>query len=324
MRKLLIPAVLVTAAALVAGLYFMGDLLVIPPKEVKPEIKLMASVNGRPITADAFRRSYDRFASRFNLPREKSAGATDEVKMSFLNKLIETELLLQEAEVRGLAVTDEELNREIDHLKQDYPKETLNEALERIGMKLEEWKEDRKEKLLIDKLIDREIDSIIHVSDDEVAEYYSANKGDFKQPLMVRARQIVVATEEEAKALRSRLLRGEDFAELARLYSLSPDAEQGGDLGTFGKGQMPDEFDQVVFRYRVGTITRVVQSPYGFHVFRVDERIPPRTLALEEVREDIRKRIFQGRQESFFNEWLTSLKEQAQIVVYPENLRELS
>jgi parvulin-like peptidyl-prolyl isomerase len=248
----------------------------------------------------------------------------DELKMSFLNKLIETELLLQEAEVRGLTVSPEELDREIDLLKQDYPSDTLNEALERIGMKLEEWKEDREEKLLIDKLIEREIDSVIHVSDDEVAEFYKANREEFKQPLMVRARQIVVATEEEAKSIRSRLLRGEDFAELARLYSLSPDSEQGGDLGSFGKGQMPEEFDQVVFRYRVGSISRVVKSPYGYHLFKVEDRISPRTRRLEEVSEDIRKRIFQRRQESFFNEWLMSLKDQAQITVYPENMKDMN
>ncbi len=285
---------------------------------------MVASVNGRAITAESFRDSFHQFARRFSLPAEESAGMADELKMSFLNKLIETELLLQEAEVRGLTVSPEELDREIDLLKQDYPSDTLNEALERIGMKLEEWKEDREEKLLIDKLIEREIDSVIHVSDDEVAEFYKANREEFKQPLMVRARQIVVATEEEAKSIRSRLLRGEDFAELARLYSLSPDSEQGGDLGSFGKGQMPEEFDQVVFRYRVGSISRVVKSPYGYHLFKVEDRISPRTRRLEEVSEDIRKRIFQRRQESFFNEWLMSLKDQAQITVYPENMKDMN
>ena len=310
-------------AGLAVALYLMMGPSTPPQKPDTQEASVVATVNGRPITVEAFRRSYDRFARRFILPMNGSADATEELKMSFLNKLIETELLMHEADVRGLTVSDDELNREISHLKEDYPKDTLNETLERIGVKLEEWKEDRREKLLIDKLIEREIDSVIHVSDDEVASYYKANRAEFKQPLRVRARQIVVSTEEEAKSIRSRLRRGEDFAELARLHSLSPDAEQGGDLGIFAKGQMPEEFDKVVFRYRVGNISRVVQSPYGFHLFKVEERIPPRTLTLEEAREDIRKRIFQGRQESFFNEWLTSLKEQARITIYPENLKEI-
>ena len=292
-----------------------------PPK---PGMPLVAEVNGKPITAEVFNEKYSRFTLRFHVPVAESPTSVSELKLGFLNKLIETELLLQEAEVRSLTVTDEELDREISHLKEDYPKDTLNEALERIGLKLDEWKEDRKEKLLIDKLIKREVDSVIHVSDDEIREYYDANKDDFQQPLMVRARQIVVGTEEEASALRTRLVKGEDFAEIARLHSLSPDAQSGGDLGVFAKGQMPEVFDEIVFRHRVGSISKVVKSPYGYHIFKVEDRIRPRLQTIEEVRDQIAAVIFQGRQEAFFKDWLDSLKKQARIIIYPENLEDIS
>jgi parvulin-like peptidyl-prolyl isomerase len=212
------------------------------------------------------------------------------------------------------------LNREINQLKEDYPKDTLEATLERIGLKLEEWKEERREKLLIDKLIKRDIDSAIQVSDDEISKYYQDNRKEFQLPLQVHARQIVVATEQEANDLRKRILKGESFEELARLHSLSPDAEKGGDLGVFPKGQMPEEFDQVLFQYRSGTVSKVVQSPYGFHLFKIEERFQPRPLSLEEIRDEIVSRIFRVRQEAFFKEWIDSLKEQAKITIYPENL----
>jgi len=318
--KIILLTVVIAAAA--AGSYYISSMSPMKSSPTVPEKKLVAIVNGNPITFDEFQEKYRRFTLRFNLPEGAAPEAANELKMSFLNKQIETELLKQEAEFRSLTVTDEELDREIIQLKEDYPKDTLNEALERIGMQLEQWKEDRREKLLIDKLIQQEIDSIIHVSDQEVMDYYTKNKDEFKRPQMVRARQIVVATEEEAKSIRSRLLKREDFAEMARLYSLSPDAEQGGDLGTFAKGQMPEEFDKIVFRYRVGSISKVVQSPYGFHIFKVEKRMPPRTLPLEDVQVEIRKSIFQARQETFFQEWLNSLKKQAKITIYPENLKD--
>jgi parvulin-like peptidyl-prolyl isomerase len=323
MKKKILGTVI--AAVVVAGIgtaYFILEPEI--PQPPKPGVKLVAEVNGKPITAAVFNEKYSRFTLRFHVPVAESPNSVSELKLGFLNKLIETELLLQEAEVRGLTVTDEELDREISHLKEDYPKDTLNEALERIGLKLEEWKEDRKEKLLIDKLIKREIDSVIHVSDDEIREYYNANKDEFQQPLMVRARQIVVATEEEASALRTRLVRGEDFAETARLHSLSPDAQSGGDLGVFAKGQMPEEFDEIVFRYRVGSISKVVKSPYGYHIFKVEDRMRPRLQKIEDVRDQIAAGIFQGRQETFFKEWLDSLKQQARIIIYPENLEDIS
>jgi parvulin-like peptidyl-prolyl isomerase len=313
-------AALITAGA--AVLYLVLTPESSPPPE--PGVTLVAEVNGEPITAETFKEKYSRFTLRFHVPVTDSAEAATELKLGFLNKLIETELLLQEAAVRGLTVTGEELDREITHLKEDYPKDTLNEALEKIGVRLEEWKKDREEKLLIDKLIHREIDSVIHVSDEEIEEYYKANRDEFQQPLMVRARQIVVATEEEANALRTQLIRGEDFAELARLHSLSPDAKSGGDLGAFAKGQMPQEFDDIVFRYRVGSISKVVHSPYGYHIFKVEDRIRPRLRRLEEVKDEIAAGIFQGRQEAFFKEWLESLKKQAKVIVYPENLKDIS
>jgi parvulin-like peptidyl-prolyl isomerase len=323
MRKTIFGTLI--AAAVAAGIgaaYFMFNPEISQPP--KPSVTLVAEVNGKPITAEVFNHKYSRFTLRFHVPVAESPTSISELKLGFLNKLIETELLLQEADVRGLTVTEEELDREISHLKEDYPKDTLNEALERIGLQLEEWKEDREEKLLIDKLIKREIDSVIHVSDGEIREYYMANKDQFQQPLMVRARQIVVATEEEANALRTRLVRGEDFAEVARLHSLSPDAQSGGDLGVFAKGQMPEEFDEIVFRYRVGSISKVVKSPYGYHLFKVEDRMRPRLQKVEEVKDEIAAGIFQGRQESFFKEWLDSLKTQARIIIYPENLEDIS
>jgi parvulin-like peptidyl-prolyl isomerase len=310
----------ITAGIAVAYLSLSPDVSQ-PPK---PRVRLVAEVNGKPITADVFNEKYNRFTLRFHVPVAESPTSVSELKLGFLNKLIETELLLQEADVRSLTVTDEELDLEISHLKEDYPKDTLNEALERIGLQLEEWKEDRKEKLLIDKLIKREVDSVIHVSDDDIREYYDANKDEFQQPLMVRARQIVVGTEKEASALRTRLVRGEDFAEVARLHSLSPDAQSGGDLGVFAKGQMPEEFDEIVFRYRVGSISKVVKSPYGYHIFKVEDRMRPRLREIEEVRDQIAAGIFQGRQEIFFKDWLDSLKKQARIIIYPENLEGIS
>lgn len=317
-------ALIATVLAALSGLaflalYFAGSTPV-PIQLPEPGEKLVAEVNDRAITLTTYEEKYKRFTIRFHAPVASTPTAARELKMSFLNKLIETELLLQQAEMRGLAVGEEELDREIEQLKLDYPKDTLNEALEKIGVKLEEWKADRQEKLLIDKLIQQEIDNVIHVSEDDIRDHYKANRDQFQQPLMVRARQIVVATEEEADSLRTRLVRGEDFAELAKLHSLSPDAANGGDLGVFAKGQMPEEFDDIVFRYRVGNISKVVHSPYGYHLFKVEERLRPRALPMEEVQEKIKATIFQGRQEAFFKEWLDSLKSEARIVIFPENL----
>jgi len=290
------------------------------PKEVqKPPEKLAALVNGESITVPFFQDSFERFAKRANLPEDVSS-ITPELKMGFLNRLIETRLLLQEAKTLGLTVSDEEIDQEIALIAQDYPKNPFDPPLEGAGLAFEEWKTEQREKLLINKLIHREVDSVIHVSDEDIRLFYKEHNKEFELPWQVHARHILVATEEEAQTLRKRVLKGEKFEELAREHSLSPEAEKGGDLGVFPKGQMPEEFDEVVFRYKEGAVTRVVKSPYGFHVFRILKRFPPRTLSLEEARDEIADRIFQARREQFFREWLDSLKSQARITLFPENL----
>lgn len=289
------------------------------PEEPRSPEKVAALVNGESIPVSFFQERYARFAKRANVP-EPASSSTPELKMGFLNRLVETRLLLQEARILGLTVSDEEIDGEISRIAQDYPKDPFIDTPGGSGLAMEDWREEHREKLLIEKVVHREVDSVIHVSDEDVLQYYKDHKKEFELPMQVRARQIVVATEEEAEALRQRLLKGEDFEDLARQYSLSPDAKDGGNLGVFAKGQMPEEFDEVVFRFREGTLSKVVPSPYGFHIFRIEERFPPRTLSIEEAREEIAARIFRNRREEFFREWFDSIKSQAKITLYPENL----
>lgn len=317
MKKTLVAVFLVglVLAALLYRVLFTGQTDEAPAIE-----KLAAQVNGESLTVSFFNERFDRFAKRANLSRSPHSSAP-ELKTGFLNRLIETRLLLQEAQKLGLTVSEGDLDEEMTHLTQDYPNDPFADyPLEEAGLEMEKWKEEHREKLLINKVIEREIDSVIHISDEDISRFYKDNRKEFELPMRVRARQITVATKEEAEALRKRLLKGEDFEELARQHSLSPDGKEGGDLGVFPKGQMPEEFDEVVFRHKVGAVSPVVESPYGFHIFRIEERFPPRTLSLEEAQGRIRAQLFQERREEYFREWFQSLKSQARITTYPENL----
>jgi parvulin-like peptidyl-prolyl isomerase len=170
--------------------------------------------------------------------------------------------------------------------------------------------------LTIRKLVQHSVDNKVAVTTEEIEAYYRAHADEFHQPEQVHARQIVVATEEEAHRLQSQL-SGPDaasysFEELASDYSLSPDRAQGGDLGFFARGELPEEFD-VIFELEPGGVSRVVKSPYGYHVFKLIARQPKRTLAAEEAAVAIRDRLVQTRREERFAEWLETLKRKANI-----------
>jgi len=86
------------------------------------------------------------------------------------------------------------------------------------------------------------------------------------------ARHILVPSRESADDLKAQIDNGADFADIAREHSQCPSAKQGGELGTFGPGQMVPEFDQVVFKEAVGKVHGPIQTQFGFHLVEITER----------------------------------------------------
>ncbi|MBY4676644.1 peptidylprolyl isomerase [Marinobacterium arenosum] len=86
------------------------------------------------------------------------------------------------------------------------------------------------------------------------------------------ARHILVATEAECQALKEQIAAGADFAELAKQHSQCPSGAQGGDLGSFGRGQMVPAFDQVVFSAPVNEVQGPVKTQFGYHLLEVTSR----------------------------------------------------
>lgn len=238
----------------------------------------------------------------------------ENLREELLNQLIDKKLLLQEAKQSGIQVSPEEMTSVIEQMKGDYTDEEFNRLLKSSGLTPERWKQEVKEGLLIDKLIDTAIANRLNISEEEIKSYYQKNRAIFEKKEEVRARQIVVATEEEAKNIHQQLLNGADFVELATEKSMSPDKANGGDLGYFTKGQMPEEFD-IVFTLKVNSISTVMKSPYGYHIFKVEDKRAPRSQSLEEVRETVYQHLAREREDQLRSEWIKELRSKADIQI---------
>jgi peptidyl-prolyl cis-trans isomerase C len=186
---------------------------------------------------------------------------------------------------------------------------------------------------LIDRQIDQELvlrlrDQVIQVdtaiSDQELLDLYEAQLPGGR----VRARHILLhfppggtqaqtdSVQELAESLRSRLLAGEDFATLAREYSQDPGSGPGGgDLGTFGRGEMVPAFEDAVFALKVGDISEVVETTYGLHIIRVDERVVP---PLDEMQDQFRTQVQDRRVQVAESTYVANLVEAAGIQVEEE------
>jgi peptidyl-prolyl cis-trans isomerase C len=187
--------------------------------------------------------------------------------------------------------------------------------LQERGLTLPFWREELKESLIMEKLLDQAVYSRASVTDEEVTAYFEANRDQFDRPTQVRARQIVVAEEAEGQNVLALLRQGQDFAEVAAKYSLSPDARQGGDLGFFGRGEMPPEFDEIVFDLPVHRLSDLVKSEYGYHIFMVEEKRKASRLSKKEATSEILS-ILEGRKkEEVYLGWLQEMRARAVIEV---------
>jgi peptidyl-prolyl cis-trans isomerase C len=239
----------------------------------------------------------------------------EELQRSFLVQLIDRELIHGEARRLNIALTEADVEAALQSYRQDYPGSSFEEMLAERGLTLEAWREELKESLIMEKLLEQAVYSMVSVSDEEVAVYFKANRDQFDRPEQVRARQIVVADEAEGQEVLGMLRQERSFAEVAAEYSLSPDAEQGGDLGFFGRGEMPPEFDAIVFDLPVKRLSDLVKSEYGYHIFLVEEKRKAKRLNKKEASEEIRA-ILEGRKkEEVYLAWLQDMRARAVISV---------
>jgi len=307
------------APALVLGLLFFGcsktKVEEKPPEQVptvSADVKVVATVDGDPITLAEFQ---ERFV-RAGLKPEGEAEI--EVKEEFLNRLIERKMMLREAQRRRIKIGLAEIDKRIEALREEHGEghgKDMKEVLSSLGLDYEKWKSDIWEDMMIERLMVRDVNRHVAVSSSEVKLYYQEHPQEFEKPEQVRVRQIVVATEEEAQKVMDLLqAQNADFATIARHKSTAPEAENGGDLGYFALGEMPAEFN-VVFGLSKGGMSGIVKSPYGFHIFKLEDRRKAGRKSLEEAYKDIAEKLRNEKEDKMYKQWLKELRSRTKFEV---------
>lgn len=279
---------------------------------------IIVQINEEQIRIEEFDREFKELILE---PGKEAKGAgIGNLRQVYLDQVIERKILVQEARRLGIKVSPEELNQAISEIKMDYPGEGFGEKLGLKGMTLEEWKVRLEEKLLAEKVIRSALHSREKIDEKEVLQYYEDHRSSFQIGQKVRVRQIVVADGEEAIQILKRLKKGESFEKVAKEKSLGPEKAQGGDLGYFGQGEKPSEFDHV-FNMEIGSISEVIKSPYGYHIFKLEEKMEPRQIPFEEAKLGILQELGQKKGEENYQKWFKDLKGKAKVKINKKWLR---
>src|SRR6185503_653582 len=172
--------------------------------------------------------------------------------------------------------------------------DAFDKALKDRGMTVESLRNDARVDLSVTKLMDAETAALPGPSDLEAKDFYEKNPDRFKQDESVRASHILIRVDEKADAAAKQKARAEidsvlkqvkaggDFAKLAQEHSQDGSAAQGGDLNYFMKGQMVPAFDKVAFELKPGQISDIVTTQFGYHIIKVADHKPGRTIPFEE------------------------------------------
>lgn len=248
----------------------------------------------------------------------------EDVREKILKQLIEDRLIFSEAKKLNITIEEKEVDAKIDEMKNKVGSEReLENMLNEQNLTLNELRARYKEKIMIRKLIDQKVGAKIIITPLEVKNYYNENKDSFMQPEEIRLRTILIKPRKEQggeagslqlmRDIMKRLKEGCDFEGLAKEYSDAPGASEGGLMGYVKKGDLMPQIEDIVFNLKEGEITGIIQSPLGYHVFKVDEKRIRRMKELAEVRQDIEEFLYREKASQRLRGWIDSLAKSAYI-----------
>ncbi len=238
-----------------------------------------------------------------------------QLKGQLIRQLIDRELVLGEAARLNIQITPDELDAAMAEVRGNYSSEEFDKVLKQTGKTLEGWSAGLKLRLLTAKVSSAVLVSQVNVSEQAIEDYYKTHKEDFHRPVEISARQMLFKNREDAIKVLKLLKEGGDFITLAHEYSLSPDREDGGALGYFAKGQLPVEFDEVLFKLPVRQVSDPVESPYGVHLFLVEHRRRAGLRTFAAVKDEIADKLSLQKEETAFQAWLEQLQETTKTTV---------
>ncbi len=218
-------------------------------------------------------------------------------KEKFLDELIKKELLYQEALKKGLD-KDAEFKEKV---------------------------EDFKKISLISQVLEKEIETKVTVTEQDVKDYYEKHKNELAAISQIRAKHILVKTEAEAKKILESIKKGEDFGKLAQKYSIDKgSAKNGGDLGFFSAGQMVPEFEAAAAQLDIGKVSEPVKTKFGYHIIKVVDKKTGKPLEFEKIQNNIFQRLTAEKQKEVFDTFIENLRKSYKVEINQDAVSKLS
>lgn len=333
----------VLIGTLLAGIVFAAGC-----RSGKEGVDVMAKVDGRKI----YRADVDKYYANQTAgsDQQPSGEQATSLRLSILNQLIETEILMRRAEKLGLLATDEEVDRELNKIKAPYTQEQFDQRLKDKKISLDDFKRDLRRNLTRDKVLNKEITSKINITDQDISAYYNEHKSEFNliepqyhlahifvtpipNPQVRNLQNSKAQNEGDARKkiqmIVNRLDSGDDFGTLAMNFSEdSETAANGGDLGFTPESSLQNTDPatrDAVMKLKAGQYTGVIpvinpanHQPVGYRIVKLIAKEPAGQRALNDprVQQAIREQLRDRREQLLKAAYYETLRDQAKIENY--------
>jgi peptidyl-prolyl cis-trans isomerase C len=290
----------------------------------------VAVVNGSVITQEDFDREIDGILRQLaNMRKPFDDSQLLAIRKEVLEGLINTELLYQETQRRGITVEEAAIDEELKTLKGGFANEDeFSTALSKANLSEALIRSQIKRRQAIEHFIAQQFAETVTVSDKEAKDFYESHPDSFKQPEQVRASHILIKIDPQAdesqraqarqqiEHIQRKLQEGEDFATLAKTFSQDPSGARGGDLGYFRRGEMVKPFEEAAFALKPGEVSDPVESTFGYHLITVIDKKPETTIAYEDIKDRIEHYLKDKNVQEKVRLQVQRLKEKAKVEIF--------
>ena len=303
----------------------------------KPAVieEIVARVNNSIITFSEYQKEYGQIQQEVqqdcqNCTQGQIAGEVQDHRKNLLRDMIDQQLLIERAKDMDINVETDLVKHLDDVRKQNNlaTMEDLEKAVEASGVVWEDYKGKMRDSMLTQEVIRREVGGRLDIGSDEVKKYYDAHKQDYNRPEQVDLAEIFLSTENSspeevaaihtrAEDLHNRLLKGEDFTALAKRYSQGSTAQDGGELGTYERGQLAKQLEDAVFPLDRNGYTDVIQTKNGFEILKVNDHFQAGLQPLDKVNGEIQNILYRQKMEPALRTYLAQLREESYVQVKP-------
>ena len=302
--------------------------------------EIIVRINNSIISLSDLKRSQEQLAAEASRQDPNAQPDAQPKQQDLLRDLIDSKLLAQKADELGISA-DTDVIKKLDELRKQMHAESmedLEKAAQAQGVSFEEFKQNLKDSILTQKVVQQEVGGHISVTQQEIQEFYNQHKTEMERPETVRLSEILVSTQPpaakpgetalptdelvaqgkaKADSIYAQLQKGAKFDELAQKNSNGPTAAQGGDLEYFKRGTLSKQLEDQVFGLKPGQFTEPIRTNQGWVILKVTEHQSEGVPPLKEVEPMIQERIYMTKMQPALREYLTKLRENAYIDLKP-------